>query len=430
MSHAPSSVTKEDVEKIITAAPFAISPRAKIIFWLFLLIGVVGFVSGINGEHSRTTWAAFLVNFFYWFMAACASAGFSAVFHICNAQWARPLRRLYESTLPYIFLSLIPFGILILGHRELYSWAVHPLHSKELWMKPVFVFARDAAAMLILGLIIRAIVRHSVRRDLLAIRGGLTGVSADKCARWNGKFYEMLIGNVKGDAKAEIARSTHMLGRLSPITVMLYAWCISLLSWDLIMSIDPHWYSTMFGGFIFMSAVYLAMAFMALRIWHVRELHPLFREKFERRTLWDQGKLLFGFGIFWAYLFWAHYLPIWYGNMPEETQWVILRLRDLPWRNLAWFILGCSFIVPFFLGMSRDVKQVPILLWATGAIVAIGQWLQLYLLIVPTLYPDQIPLNWDALWITLGFMGAFVLSSVYFLERVPLIPFGDFYGDD
>src|SRR5262249_36924478 len=159
-----------------------------------------------------------------------------------------------------------------------------------------------------------------------------------------------------------------------------------------------------------MGAVYLAMAWNSMWVGLVRSSHPLFTLKVERRTLHDLGKLLFGFGIFWTYLFWSHYLPIWYGNMPEETQYIILRLREQPWHDVAWMVLAMCFIIPFLLGLSRDVKQTPPLLFCTGMIVACGLWLEHYLLFTPSLYPHEIPFNVTDIAVTLGFFGAFLLS--------------------
>ena len=119
---------------------------------------------------------------------------------------------------------------------------------------------------------------------------------------------------------------------------------------------------------------------------------------------------------------------MWYGNIPEETGWVILRLREDPWHSLAWGILGACFFIPFLLGLSRDVKQVPILLCFTGVIVAVGLWLQQFILFAPTLYPESIPLNIADIGIYASFMSVFLLCCLSYLEKVPLMPFGDLFA--
>jgi hypothetical protein len=200
---------------------------------------------------------------------------------------------------------------------------------------------------------------------------------------------------------------------------------MTLIAFDQIMSVDPHWYSTLFGAFYFMSAAYLALAWVCMSVVFVRRTNPFLAKKITPDTMHDLGKLLFGFGVFWAYLFWSHYLPTWYGNIPEFTGWVIARLRVEPWHTFAWIIFGCCFIAPFLIGLSREVKRIPECLFLLGLMVSVGLWLQMYLLFVPTLYPKTIPIGVHDLIICLGFAGAFVLSLSAFFKKAPLLPFGD-----
>ncbi|MCB0322322.1 MAG: hypothetical protein KDD69_02080 [Bdellovibrionales bacterium] len=427
MADSPSPVTLNDVPRIVDAKPLSLSWTTHVVLGLFIAVGAVAFLQELFSGDARHAWTSLQVNFMYWFCVAAASSGFAAVFQICNAQWSRPIRRIFESALPFLMISPLLLVVLYFGHEYLFVWAHTPIAGKEKWLTSNFVYARDIAAILLLAWLTRKVVHLSIRRDLLAIRGGLTGLDEKSLSRWQEQRYDRFVRDADANAKDAIAKTSSQLGVLSPILVWVYALSMSLIAFDQIMSVDPHWFSTMFGGFYFMSAVYLAMAFAAIGVAVLRQQHPLFLAKIERRTLWDLGKLLFGFGIFWAYLFWSHYLPIWYGNLPEETAWIIVRLREQPWHGIAWFVLGSCFIVPFLLGLSRDVKQVPILLFGTALIVAIGLWVQMYLLFAPTLYPDTIPLSFTDLFVTLGFLGAYLLSASYYLERVPLIPFGDLY---
>ncbi len=399
----------------------------RLVLMLFVLIGIAGAGWGFTQGDTLHTWTSLQVNFLFWLCLAAASTCFSAALHICNAQWSRPIRRLFESGSNFFLITPVFLIILYLGHHHMFIWAREPIPGKGSWLTSEFVYIRDILALVLLIYLARRVVFFGLRRDFLAIRGGLSGLPKDDVARWNDKHYDRYVAGAKGDALSEIQLTTDRMGRLSPVVIFFYALVISLIAWDQEMSVDPHWYSTMFGGFVFMGAVYLAMAWCSMTVGVARILHPLFRAKVTRATLHDLGKLLFGFGIFWAYLFWSHYLPIWYGNIPEETGWIVLRLRKEPWHSLAWFVLGSCFIVPFLLGLSRDVKQVPQLLFCTGVIVAIGLWTQHYLLFAPTIFPDHIPIGIIDIAITLGYMGIYILCAGSFLERVPLMPFGDLY---
>jgi hypothetical protein len=395
------------------------------------VLGALAFIQELLNGDPKHAWMALQVNYLYWLSVAAASTGFAAVFHICNAQWSRPIRRVFESSMPFFTFTVLGLPVLYLGHEYLFSWAHFeiPGYGKNTWLSAAFVYPRDIIALVALIFVARKVVRLSLRRDLVAIRGGLTGADSEDLERWNHKRYDSLVADADKDAKEEIRKTTSLMGRFSPAVIIVYAFAMTLIAFDQIMSVDPVWYSTMFGGFWFMSGVYLAVAFAGMGVAVCCVASPLFYEKIERRTLHDLGKLLFGFGIFWAYLFWSHYLPIWYGNLPEETGWIILRLREEPWRHVAWMVLGLSFIIPFLLGLSRDVKQIPQLLFATGVIVSIGLWLQSYLLFAPTLFPDTLPFGLVDVAIGMGFLATYVGSAFYYLERVPLMPFGDLYTE-
>lgn len=433
MSHGVSPVTLKDVPAIIGAEPFRLPAVWRGLAALFIVFGMCAFAYEVlAGEDAQHAWLAIHVNFIFWFGLAAASTVFSAVFQICNAQWVRPIRRLFEAGSTFFFYC--PVLLLILyffkSYEHLFVWAHEPAPGKEGWLTPSFVYVRDILAIILLVVLGRRVVHYSVRQDIGAIRGGLTGMPAEKINRWNDKEYDRFVGDWGSDAKDELVRTSSALTRLSPVVVLAYALVMTLIAFDLVMSVDPHWYSTMFGGFIFMSAGYLALAWCSMFVAFARVSHPLFVAKIERRTLHDLGKLLFGFGIFWAYLFWSQYLPIWYGNMSEETHYLILRLREQPWHDFAWMVLGCCFIIPFLLGLSRDVKQTPPLLFCTGMIVACGLWMQLYLLITPSLYNSVIPFGMVEVAVTLAFFGGFLLSVSAFLEKAPLVPFGDLYVQD
>jgi hypothetical protein len=428
MSHGAEKLSDEDVKKIVEAEAFKLSAGVKLLFSICVLIGLLFFVQGyISGDAGRKhAWMALHLNFLYFFGISAALSGFAAVFHICNAQWARPLRRVFESG--SIFFTYAPLFLIALyfSANDLFLWSREPIAGKEHWLTQNFVYFRDFLACLLLVFTITRVVKGSRALDIIALKSGLVKGIDEK----NNRFSDVSCGCCEAgacDGPKGLQKVYDKMGTLSPLCVMAYAFVMSLLAFDLIMSVDPHWYSTMFGGFYFMSCVYGAMAFVSIGLYFVRRYSPLMQMAVKRKTLHDLGKLLFGFGIFWAYLFWSHYLPIWYGNMPEETAFIILRLRVAPWRDLAWLVLGMCFIIPFMMGLSRDLKQVPVLLACTGIISSIGLWLMMYLLFAPTIYPDHIPVGMLDVAVGIGFVGLFALSAARYLERNPLIPFGDLY---
>lgn len=425
MSHGAQSISAEQIRSVVTAEPFEVNGQVKTILLAAVAVGIAGLVLGFLGD-ARATWVSVQVNFLFWFAIAAASTGFSAVIHICNAEWARPVRRLYESSSVYLLYAFVPLVALwLIGGTHLFVWFHEKIDGKELWLTPAFVYGRGLFAVVFLGYLMRRVVHYTIRRDLGAIRSGLCGVDKKDAARWMDSSYDSYLTGWKEAPEKEVAAATSRIGRLSPTVVIFYAVLMTFIAFDQIMSVDPHWFSTLFGALYFMSAVYAASAFMAILVPFACAVNPIFRAMVKKSTLHDLGKLLFGFGIFWAYMFWSHYLPIWYGNIPEETGWVITRLREQPWQSFAWVTLSLSFIIPFLIGLSRDVKQIPLGLALTGVIVLVGMWLQFYLLFAPTLYPHEIPLGIKDLLITLGFFGVYSLGCISFLRRVPLVPVGD-----
>ena len=126
--------------------------------------------------------------------------------------------------------------------------------------------------------------------------------------------------------------------------------------------------------------------------------------------------------MLWGYTWFSQFMPQWYGNLPEETQWMILRTREMPWQGLGWIVFGMCFVIPFVLLLSRDVKKTPRAYSTVALIILVGIWLEKYLIITPQVSPDHIPLGLFDLGVTLGFMGGFVLCIHGFLARYPYVP--------
>ena len=116
---------------------------------------------------------------------------------------------------------------------------------------------------------------------------------------------------------------------------------------------------------------------------------------------------------------WSQYAVIWYGNIPEETEYVILRTMEMPWAPVAWGVLIGTFVVPFLVLLSRGVKENQRSLLAVASVILIGMWFERYLLVVPSLWHKEgMPLGWLELFVTLGFFAAFALSCLFLMSRL------------
>jgi Ni/Fe-hydrogenase subunit HybB-like protein len=371
--------------------------------WRFLsgalfLIGVVSFVLGVSGSQVQRVWQAYLVNFVFWLGLAAGSILFVAVLNLTHARWGRPLKRLAEALGAFVPVSFILFWPIYGGRASLFPWIHEPVHGKEQWLTVSFFFVREGIAIFLLGAVATALIYFSVRADSVRLSGDRS-IEAGACWKWQ--------------------------QALSPLLGILYALVLSLVAFDLVMSLDPHWYSTLFGGYYFVGSFYTALAALGLLSGLLRKTSPL-RVVGRARHFHDLGKLIFGFCMMTGYLFYSQFLVIWYGNLPEETRYVVERTRERPWSPLSWVILGACFGLPFFVLLFRRFKMSPRWLMGLTVIVLIGMWFERFLLVAPSIWKsEKMPLGLIELSITAGFLGAAGLTAMSFLKKVPFLPVSD-----
>jgi hypothetical protein len=362
---------------------------------------MVAFLAGIFGPQSQRAWQAYLVNFVYWTGLSFGAVLFVAVLNMANAQWGRPLKRLAEALGAFLPVSFLLFWVLYFGREKIFPWTREPVPGKEIWLNAGFLFARNGVGLLLLTALSLALVYYSVKGDR-----ALTGHSSR-------------IEPPEADTNWRAQRV------LSPIIGIVYAFVLSLLAFDLIMSLDRHWYSTLFGAYYFMSSFYTALAAMYL-LSPISLKAPGLREYIHPHHLHDLGKLVFAFCIFTGYLFYAQFLVIWYGNLPEETRYVILRVKLTPWEPVAWTILVMIFVIPFVLMLSRRIKMKPLPMMILSGNILVGMWLERFILVTPSIWKGEgIPIGLLEVLITAGFFGIMGLSMIIFLGRVPLLPISD-----
>jgi hypothetical protein len=135
---------------------------------------------------------------------------------------------------------------------------------------------------------------------------------------------------------------------------------------------------------------------------------------------WDIGKVIFAFAIFWVYLFWSQYLPIWYANMPEETGFVFLRMEQ-PWRPWAFAVFVMIFAIPFLGMLNKTSKSNPFLLAMFTVLIMSGVWLERHVLVMPSLNPDSVWIGLGEVGVGIGFLGLFGWAVQGFLTKFPSV---------
>jgi hypothetical protein len=162
-----------------------------------------------------------------------------------------------------------------------------------------------------------------------------------------------------------------------------FAMCLSLIGFDLVMSADPHWYSTLFGAYTFIKAIFAGFGAIILLV-SLLHLNPKVPFTLTPAQLADMSTLFFGFSIVWGDFFYSQFVVIWYGNIPEESAYIIKRTMTQPWNILAWTVfLGC-FVLPFIILLSRKIKQSPKCMVVISSCVLAGLWIEHFLLLGPS----------------------------------------------
>ncbi len=367
---------------------------------------MVTFIFGLTSQHPERAWQAYLINFLLWSAIAQGAVLFSAVMHMTNARWSGPLSGLSESFTAFFPLSFILFLLLFIGRTHIFPWLHEDLHGKEVWLNIPFLFWRDFFGLLILYLLGFAYLFNALQ---------LKYDPNQPMGEIRKYIYNAWKQNHPNPERIK-SRMTIWGG----LYILAFALVLSLIGFDLVMSMDPHWVSTLFGAYHFVKSFFMGLGALIILAAIIRikqgEASSLNTNHFH-----DIGKLFFGFCLLWADFFYVQLMVIYYGNIPEETHYVIVRTMLAPWNKLAWTVFIVCFIGPFFILLNQRIKTKPILMLTICSIVIVGIWLEHLLLLGPALSHDTqaIPLSLSDGLISLGFLGLMAIAVGYFLKVFP-----------
>jgi Ni/Fe-hydrogenase subunit HybB-like protein len=373
---------------------------------LLMIVGLAIFVfNAVSGDRAKA-WQAYLVNFLLFSAIAHGAVLFSALMHATRARWSGALADLAESFSAFFPVSFILLLLLYFGKEYVFPWLHHDLHGKEAWLNLPFLLSRDALGLLILYGLGFAYLYHCLYFKIKE-RGASGIVGKRLWRRWQ----------VKPPETDRFQRRTTLFAMLY---MLAFALVLSLLGYDLVMGADPHWYSTLFGAYSFVKAVYVGFGALIIT---AALLHMSRANSFELKSsqFHDIGKLFFGFCLVWADFFYAQFVVIWYGNISEETAYIIERTMAAPWGNLAWLVFAVCFIGPFLILINKKIKTIPAAMTVICSIVIVGMWLEHFLLLAPALYPDthSLPLGWIDLGVALGFLGLLAAAVTLYVRQFP-----------
>jgi len=330
--------------------------------WIGGAVGVVGLGAavGLAGWGTKPFLFAYLLAFLFFLTLALGGLFFVLLHFLTRAGWSVVVRRLAENvmgTLPLFVLLFLPIA---LGFHEIYEWG----HAEVLAHDPLL----------------------AGKEPFLNATGFLSR-AAIYLALWCGLAWWLRSRSVAQDSTGDIA-ITKRLQTISAPGMVLFAVTLSLASFDWVMSLDPHWYSTIFGVYIFSGCV---LGILSLLVLIVEVLHRggAIEQTVTTEHRHDLGKLLFAFVVFWGYIAFSQFLLIWYGNIPEETVWFAHRWDDPGWRTVSIALVLGHFVLPFFFLLPRATKRNRLLL-SLGALWMLAMhYLDLYWLVMPAYHGEE-----------------------------------------
>jgi hypothetical protein len=314
--------------------------------------------------------------------------------HLTGGNWWMLGRRIFEAAGRCIPMLAILFLPILLGSKQLYSWmTIDPATDKMLSMKAWWLNHH--------WWIGRAVI-YFVLWILLSIL--LTRLSWQQ----------------DESASPAIWRSMKVI---SGIGILIWAWTLTGAVVDWGMSLDPHWYSTIYG-MIFMIGEALSMLAFTIIVLSLLSKYSPMDEVLRPDRLHDVGKLLLAFTMVWAYFSFSQWLIIWMGNLPDEISWYVDRFRG-GWQFVGLALVVFHFALPFALLLSRDLKRNPRKLIPIALIVILGRWVDLYWYIVPNELPGQaapsLHFHWSYIAAMVGLGGIWVAAFCTFLGKRPLL---------
>lgn len=389
---------------------------AKTKRWSMILM-VVGVIAAALGwvadhtDHHQYWWANLLINGYFYFTVALGALFFYAIQYAAEVAWSAVLKRIFEAVFAFIPYGFVIIVIVLLAGQfhlhHIYHWMDPDVYdmskpeydeiiaNKRAFFTPWFYYLRIAAYGMTFIMFGRAFRKWSLQEDQI---GGTD------------LHYKMY--------------------RKSAVFLVLFAVFSSTMAWDIMMSIDTHWFSTMYGWYLFSGMWVSAMIFVTLLTIWLKKLGYL--SYVNDSHIHDLGKWMFAVSMLWSYLWFCQYMLIWYSDISEEVTYFLERYNHYMYG--MWAIFAVNFAVPFYMLVARDAKRNTNYLVIVGVIIFIGHFFDLYMAVIPGTIHGHLEFGfgeghhhtlfswWFELGMFLGFLGLFVYVVLNALTKAKLLP--------
>ncbi len=399
MSH-PEIKKPEDIQ----IPPSSFLAKLPILGGILAVAGLGATLGSAFGEHKARAMFAYLFAFETVLAIALGALGWLILDHTVRSGWGVVIRRFVETTaatLPVFALLWIPIGFL--GLHELFPWSHEsdPILLKKAWfLNTGFWYFRSFFYLAVWSGLGWFLYSTSLKQDTL------------------------------GDNHAERDRLVHLIRKVCAGGIFLYGLTLSFGAIDWLMSLQPHWYSTIFGVYYFSASMLAFFAFITLMTM-AAQASGVLKTALTTEHFHDMGKFVFGYTIFWAYIAFSQFVLIWYANIPEETEFFMVRVEG-GWQYISYSLPVLHFFVPFLYLLSRRIKRNRSLLAAGAVWTLVMHCVDIYWLVMPNFgahgeghhEPHLAPsyLDFTAL---LGVAGVFLAVYGVFLNRNKVVAIND-----
>jgi len=379
---------------------YEFSGKPKTWSLIAILIGILAIAFGFFTDHAERTFANLLLMAYYFTCVCAAGAFFLAIQFVAQAGWSAGLLRI-----PQAFARILPIASIILfivcaaglfSHNLYHHWTEAGLTDpnsenydqliagKAAYLNIPFFLTRLVIFMASYSIFSLMLTRFSENEDM---EGGLN--SYNKSIKW------------------------------SAIFLIIFGFTTPIWSFDVIMSLEAHWFSTMFGWYNFAAMWVSGLCAITLTLILLKKSGHF--SWINQNHFHDLGKFIFAFSIFWTYVWFAQFLLIWYANIPEETVYFYKRFEPeyLPW---FWANIAINFVAPILILMTRDSKRQMNTLMFVCIMLLVGHWLDYYMMIMPGTVAENRGFGFIEIGIAIGFAGLFTFTMLNSLSKRSLVP--------
>ena len=359
-----------------------------------LALGVAGLLACLAGAifDPAQFFRSYLVAYLFWIGIALGCVAIVMLHHIVGGRWGIVIRRLLESgtrTLPLMVLLAVP---VLLGLSHLYVWARPEVvaHDELLQHKSSYLNVPFFMARMLVYFAVWLSIAYFLNK-------------------WSAEEDRSPSPSVKG-----------RLQRLSGPGLVLYGFTVTFASVDWVMSLEPHWFSTIYGIIFMVGQALATLAFVIVALMLLARRTPL-GSLLRPSHFHDLGNLTLAFVMLWAYVAFSQFLIIWAGNLPEETPWYVRRLNG-GWGWVAVFLILFHFLLPFLLLLVRENKRRIEILASLAGLMIVVRWVDLFWVVAPSFYHEHLRVHWMDLAAPIGIGGVWIAVFTWQLRSRPLVP--------